>query len=75
MSDEADIEYWRSRLVGKTLVEEESSYSGDQFVKRSQLPKLHRVIPPGGIVTLDFRPDRLNLRVTASKAIQSVSFG
>lgn len=74
-ANEVGIEYWESRLIGKTFVKEEESCSGDQYVKRSQLPAKNRVIGPGQFVTCDYISNRLNVRIDANNIIHSVKFG
>lgn len=44
------------------------------FAKR-ELPELHRVIPPGAMVTKDFRPDRLNVHVKDDGTVSHVTHG
>lgn len=44
------------------------------FAKRD-LPESHRVIPPGAIVTKDYRPDRLNVHVRDDGTVSHVTHG
>ncbi|AEO55590.1 hypothetical protein MYCTH_2086920 [Thermothelomyces thermophilus ATCC 42464] len=59
---------WTNKLVGKKLSEEPSSETTD-------LPPQTRVLPPGAIVTKDFRPDRLNVHVTEDGTVSHVTHG
>lgn len=43
------------------------------FAKR-ELPEVHRVIPPGAIVTKDYRPDRLNIHVRDDGTVSHVNY-
>lgn len=74
MSDSENIEYWKSRLEGKTFVEEEGNHVNDQRVTASQLPAMHRVIRPGQPITKDFQMDRLNLQLDSDDKIRAVGF-
>jgi hypothetical protein len=77
--DTLDIEQWKKRLVGKRFAEDNEvlppSISQDQVVRRRDLPKLHRIIKPKSMVTMDYRPERLNVNVDADNRIVSVRFG
>lgn len=73
--NDSDIEFWKRHLVGKTLVDEDSSYSGDKYVKTSQLPKGYRVVKPNEFTTADFRADRLSVKVDDDGVVNSVKFG
>ncbi|KAI8819119.1 uncharacterized protein EV422DRAFT_568979 [Fimicolochytrium jonesii] len=42
----------------------------DQIVTPDQLPAHHRVIPASGMMTMDFRPERLNLEVDEQDVIK-----
>ncbi|KAL2189354.1 hypothetical protein L209DRAFT_749098 [Thermothelomyces heterothallicus CBS 203.75] len=63
---------WTNKLVGKKLSEEPSSET--TFCK-TDLPPQTRVLPPGAIVTKDFRPDRLNVHVTEDGTVSHVTHG
>ncbi|KAL2159502.1 hypothetical protein VTH06DRAFT_2507 [Thermothelomyces fergusii] len=54
---DSQIQEWANKLVGKKLSEEPSSET--TFCK-TDLPPQTRILPPGAIVTKDFRSDRLN---------------
>lgn len=45
-----------------------------QVFRRKDLPKLHRVLHPDSMMTMDFRPERLNVRVDGSNKAKSVDF-
>ena len=44
------------------------------FGKRD-LPQVHRVIPPGAMVTKDWNPDRLNVHVKDDGTVSHVTHG
>ena len=48
--------------------------TGQTFAKQD-LPKEHRVLEPGSMKTMDFKPDRLNIHVGEDGTVQNVKFG
>ncbi|ORZ03021.1 hypothetical protein BCR43DRAFT_482592 [Syncephalastrum racemosum] len=76
-SNQPDCDGWAQKLVGKTLIRnnEESSLSGDQIFHTKDLPRNHRVLPPGGVMTMDYRPERLNVYVDENNKVKSVGLG
>ena len=71
-----------SHLVGKTVVDgavfstmEREGRSTSTVVSRDALPAGCRVLPPGAIVTMDYRPDRLNVNVDKDNKVISVNYG
>lgn len=46
-----------------------------QFVRTKDLPKLHRVLGSNSVVTMDYRPDRLNIHVDDDKKVKGVNYG
>ncbi|KAK6363707.1 hypothetical protein TWF730_001127 [Orbilia blumenaviensis] len=67
---------WSDKLVGKKIVDEPSEHP-DHFCKQDlpQGVQSHRVIPPGTMVTKDFRPDRMNVHVDDEGVCTRVHFG
>ncbi|KAJ1333964.1 Peptidase inhibitor I78 family [Microdochium nivale] len=63
-------ELWATKLVGKTLSDD--SHSETNFCKKD-LPESHRIIHPGSMVTMDFRPDRLNVHVKEDGTVAKVT--
>ena len=61
------------KLVGKKIVDQATGAPND--VVRSELPSGTRVIRPGMAVTMDYRPQRLNLNVDASGVVKSYHYG
>ncbi|KAL2832082.1 peptidase inhibitor I78 family-domain-containing protein [Aspergillus cavernicola] len=63
---------WLNKLVGKKI----SDYSSDatSFAKKD-LPESHRIVKPGDAVTMDHRPERLNIHVDENENVHDVRFG
>ncbi|KAI8139467.1 hypothetical protein BJV82DRAFT_521901 [Fennellomyces sp. T-0311] len=68
---------WRDKLVGKTILREseETALSEDQVVRENELPAIRRILPPNSMMTMDFRPERLNIHVDANRKVRSVNYG
>ncbi|PWY83213.1 hypothetical protein BO94DRAFT_625582 [Aspergillus sclerotioniger CBS 115572] len=64
-------EEWLHKLAGKKITESDSDVTS--FAKKD-LPEGHRVIKPGDAVTMDFRPERMNVHVDDEGIVQHVSF-
>ncbi|CAG8574148.1 4610_t:CDS:2 [Funneliformis caledonium] len=72
------VEDWEAQLVGKKFVRGNMSISAeeqDKVVRETDLPAGHRVVPPDAMVTMDFKPDRLNVYIDHSSIVTSVKFG
>ncbi|KAI8081959.1 uncharacterized protein B0P05DRAFT_538790 [Gilbertella persicaria] len=72
-----DCDGWRDKLVGKVILKDdvETTLSEGEYVRTQDLPKLHRVLPPNSMATMDFRPDRLNVQVDHSMRCTGVNYG
>lgn len=46
-----------------------------QCVRRKDLPRPSRVLPPNSMMTMDYRPDRLNVRVDHTMRVTGVNYG
>ncbi|KAM0803829.1 hypothetical protein BDR22DRAFT_886139 [Usnea florida] len=62
---------WMNKLVGKKLTDGASDNTS--FAKQD-LPKEHRVIEHGSMVTQDFKPDRLNVHLAEDGTVRHVDF-
>ncbi|KAI8082852.1 uncharacterized protein BX664DRAFT_339218 [Halteromyces radiatus] len=73
----ADCDGWRDKLVGKTVVDDETitSLPEDKIVRKKDLPQFHRVLAPNSIMTMDYRPERLNIHVDANQQVKGVNYG
>ncbi|RUS20041.1 hypothetical protein BC937DRAFT_86502 [Endogone sp. FLAS-F59071] len=75
--DGKNIQYWQDKLVGKTYIGGGSAgaLEEDQVVRDSQLPAIHRVARINTMLTMDYRPTRLNVKIDENNKILAVSFG
>ncbi|RUP43047.1 hypothetical protein BC936DRAFT_137712 [Jimgerdemannia flammicorona] len=42
-----------------------------QVIRDSHLPSSHRIIPPGTMVTMDYKPNRLNVKIDSNNVCHS----
>jgi hypothetical protein len=68
------------QMVGLRYLDTESeamasSLPRDKTVTREQLPLVHRVIPPGSMVTMDYQTDRMNVYLDESDNVKKVKYG
>ncbi|MCJ1372161.1 hypothetical protein MMC20_003383 [Loxospora ochrophaea] len=61
---------WMNKLVGKKLGD---SHDSVNFAKQD-LPKEHRVIEPGSMNTMDFKPERLNVHLNEDGTVTHVDY-
>ncbi|KAI8979768.1 hypothetical protein BDF20DRAFT_819847 [Mycotypha africana] len=68
---------WRDKLIGKVVLQddEETTLNNDEYVRKKDLPKPHRVLAPNSLATMDYRPDRLNIRVDHTMRVTGVNYG
>ncbi|KAI9257411.1 hypothetical protein BY458DRAFT_558193 [Sporodiniella umbellata] len=68
---------WKAKLVGKTCIEEDeqTTLSEGEFFRRSDLPKPSRVVGPDSLLTMDYRPERLNVQIDFRKICTDVTLG
>ncbi|TPX57641.1 hypothetical protein PhCBS80983_g03699 [Powellomyces hirtus] len=79
MSAAKDFEH----LVGKHFADDKSKADAlvakgiqkDKIVTKADLPESHRVLPPNSMMTMDFRPERLNVEVDANNVVKKVTMG
>ncbi|CDS06354.1 hypothetical protein LRAMOSA08882 [Lichtheimia ramosa] len=74
---QADCDGWRKKLMGKVVLKdnEETSLGAHEVIREKDLPKPHRVLPPNGVMTMDYRPDRLNIFVDENRRVNNVNNG
>ncbi|KAG2205772.1 uncharacterized protein EV154DRAFT_504330 [Mucor mucedo] len=72
-----DCNGWRDKLVGKVVLndDEVTTLEENECIRRKDLPQPNRVVPPGSMVTMDFRPERLNVRVDHTMRVTGVNYG
>ncbi|ORX57595.1 hypothetical protein DM01DRAFT_1406133 [Hesseltinella vesiculosa] len=72
-----DCDGWKNKLVGKVILDDTSNthLPADSVVRRNELPSLHRVLAPNSVCTMDYRPERLNIRVDDSNKVHAVYYG
>lgn len=72
-----DCDGWRDKLVGRILLEndQESTLSEGEYVYKKDLPQPNRVVKKGSFVTMDFRPNRLNVHVDDRMKVTGVEYG
>ncbi|KAL4893885.1 hypothetical protein BDV59DRAFT_176379 [Aspergillus ambiguus] len=63
---------WMFKLAGKKI--SESANDVNSFPKKD-LPESHRILNPGDPMTMDHRPDRLNVHLDKSGIVHDVNFG
>ncbi|MCJ1366005.1 hypothetical protein MMC16_005130 [Acarospora aff. strigata] len=64
-------EEWMNKLVGKKI--SDSASDSTNFARRD-LPKEHRVVQEGSMLTQDFKQDRLNVHVGKDGTVRDVDF-
>ncbi|KAL9543453.1 hypothetical protein MBANPS3_008112 [Mucor bainieri] len=72
-----DVAEWQKKLVGKILLEDDAEHTlnNDEVVRIKDLPSYRRVLPPGAIMTRDYRLDRLNVFIDDSRKVERVYYG
>lgn len=83
MTDASGMKFDESnfgQMVGLRYLETEpeamaSSLPRNRIVTRGQLPLVHRVIPPGSVVTLDYRKERMNVHLDENDVVKKVKYG
>ncbi|ORY93788.1 hypothetical protein BCR43DRAFT_495333 [Syncephalastrum racemosum] len=63
----ADIDQWKQKLIGRTLVDTEEAaaqISTSEVFPISQLPQTKRILKPNDPMTRDYIPNRLNVFIT-----------
>ncbi|KAI8870118.1 hypothetical protein GQ42DRAFT_155609 [Ramicandelaber brevisporus] len=65
----------RQRTTASSDTAASDSGSNLKPVGTDELPKSHRIIKPGGLVTMDYRSNRLNVHVNKDGVISSLHYG
>ncbi|KAF8421966.1 hypothetical protein EV426DRAFT_699453 [Tirmania nivea] len=66
---------WSEKLVGKRYVEGASAAADDKTFTQASLPKPCRVCKPGGLFTMDYNTERLNVHVDDNNVVTHVTMG
>ncbi|KAF2842292.1 hypothetical protein M501DRAFT_1013645 [Patellaria atrata CBS 101060] len=66
-----DSTKWENELIGKQLGDQTNETT---FAKKD-LPKEHRVVREGDMMTMDHKPDRLNIHVGEDGTVTNVKYG
>ncbi|KAL4930158.1 uncharacterized protein BDV17DRAFT_260019 [Aspergillus undulatus] len=66
-------EEWMNKLIGKKI--EESPADPTISFAKKDLPQSHRIVKPGGAITMDYNPDRLNIHVDENDNVRDVNYG
>ncbi|KAI8645077.1 hypothetical protein BD408DRAFT_412209 [Parasitella parasitica] len=72
-----DCDGWRDKLFGKVILNdnEETALGADECVRTKDLPNPSRVLRPDSMMTMDYRPERLNIKVDHSMRVTGVNYG
>lgn len=62
---------WQNQLMGKKL----GDSSDNMTFAKSDLPKEARVVKEGDMMTMDHKPDRLNVHVSSDGTVTNVTHG
>lgn len=66
---------WSKKLVGKTYVEGDVATTDENTFTKASLPQPSRVCKPGGLFTMDYNTERLNVHVDDKNVVTHVSLG
>lgn len=70
---QARTDEWSRRLVGQTIVQDPNSHRNT--FSHDDLPKKHRICPPGTLLTRDFDEERLNIFTDEDGSVTHVTIG
>ncbi|KAI8067062.1 hypothetical protein BC940DRAFT_301216 [Gongronella butleri] len=72
-----DCDGWKDKLVGKVILkdEETTQLPATSFVRMKELPSQHRILAPNSMCTMDYRPERLNIRIDDTNKVHAVYYG
>lgn len=67
----------RAPITGTCGMEDLQHYVGHPRVNvpHGAMPETYRVVGPNSVVTMDYRPDRLTIRVNESDVVESMACG
>ncbi|KAI8319772.1 hypothetical protein GQ54DRAFT_23666 [Martensiomyces pterosporus] len=68
-------ELWSAKLLGKKFVESEVAPASDSEFSLASIPKNHRILRgENAVMTLDYRPERINIRLDSQGICTEVFF-
>ncbi|CDH57895.1 predicted protein [Lichtheimia corymbifera JMRC:FSU:9682] len=72
-----DMDKWCKKLVGKIILKdnEETTLGADEVVREKDLPKPNRVLLPNSPMTMDYRPNRLNVFLDENRRVVNLNNG
>ncbi|KAK0247301.1 hypothetical protein LTR91_017880 [Friedmanniomyces endolithicus] len=62
---------WMNKLAGKTL----GDSSNETTFAKTDLPKEHRVVKEGDMVSMDHKPERMNIHTANDGTVTKVTHG
>lgn len=68
-------EDWSKKLVGKKYVEGDVATTDENTFTKASLPQPSRVCKPGGLFTMDYNTERLNVHVNNDNVVTHVTVG
>ncbi|KAL9000057.1 MAG: hypothetical protein Q9188_005761 [Gyalolechia gomerana] len=71
-SSSSQQQEWTTKLLGKTLTSD--TRSDNLSFAKQDLPKDHRIVEPGAMLTQDYRPERLNIHLGEDGTVRHVDF-
>ncbi|KAF2722825.1 hypothetical protein K431DRAFT_221192 [Polychaeton citri CBS 116435] len=63
--------HWMTQLMGKKIGDD----SNETTFAKKELPQNHRVVKEGDMMTMDFKPDRLNIHTGDDGTVKKVTHG
>ncbi|KAL8675837.1 MAG: hypothetical protein Q9186_007561 [Xanthomendoza sp. 1 TL-2023] len=63
---------WMTKLMGKKITD--SGPSDNLSFAKAELPKEHRIVEPGAMLSKDFNPNRLNVHLAEDGTVSHVDF-
>ncbi|KAI4173650.1 MAG: hypothetical protein LQ343_002825 [Gyalolechia ehrenbergii] len=71
-SSSSQQQEWTTKLLGKTLTSD--TRADNLSFAKQDLPKDHRIVEPGAMLTQDYRPERLNIHLGEDGTVRHVDF-
>ncbi|KAL8770111.1 MAG: hypothetical protein Q9209_004149 [Squamulea sp. 1 TL-2023] len=63
---------WMVKLMGKKITD--TGTSDNLSFAKAELPKEHRIVEPGAMLSQDHNPDRLNVHLAEDGTVRHVDF-